>query len=306
MFQNDPSLTLARMAEAVLLASLLATCQATSTFWHISDLHLDYLYAEGGDRSHWCHASNSSTTPGAGPAGDYRCDAPPPLVFSALEAMAKLEPLPDFIVWTGDSAPHWGAKDGLQPPDGSYIMNVTKRVFQRLDDLFPGVPVVPALGNHDSSPPDQFPVETEKDRSPAYYRELWKQGAFGDHIEEEGRETFQRCGFYTKVIDSFRFVVLNTNIYYGDDLAEGPDPCDQMDWFNSTLVRATEKVFVVAHVPPGVFERGGKEGFAINFDRPREYSNEINKRYVSIVTESSNAEKIVAHLYGHLHTDTFR
>ena len=152
---------LSRLLTPCLLATLLLNPCSAGTFWHLSDLHLDYQYVTGGNLSSWCHAplqTPSSQHPAAaGPDGDYNCDSPYSLVMSALQAMVRLQPRPDFIVWTGDSAPHWSSP---HPPDQEYIFNVTKAVFSRLDQLFPGVPVVPALGNHDSSPPDQFPVST--------------------------------------------------------------------------------------------------------------------------------------------------
>ena len=130
-------------------------------------------------------------------------------------------------------------------------------------------------------------------------------------FKEDGRETFQRCGFYSKVLRlseaDLRMIVLNTNIYYSDNFTDGPDPCGQLDWLNTTLVDAVEPVFIVAHVPPGGFERGhGEEGMKINFNSPKEHAHDINQRYVQILTEQKNAKKIQGQLYGHLHTDTFR
>jgi len=281
------------------------TCLAGS-FWHISDLHLDWRYAAGGDRSAFCHAAaDGSVDASVGPAGDYSCDAPFALVMSGLEAMAAIQSTPDFIVWTGDSAPHTRDPE----PDLKEIANVTKLVFQQLDKLFPNVPIVAALGNHDASPPDMFPMPENK--TAEYYVSLWRQGAFGDHIAEEGRETFQLCGYYTKVValatSSVRFIVLNTNIYYGDEYTLGADPCGQLQWLNDTLAAATEPVYVVTHVPPGGFERGHYgDDMKINFNRPNDTYHEINKVLVQLLSDPGNAAKIQGQLYGHLHTDTFR
>jgi len=285
-------------------------------FWHISDLHLDYQYVKGGNMSNWCHKGGTTDTPTintniVGPAGNYHCDSPADLVESALLAMKRFSPNPDFIVWTGDSAPHW--RDPT--PDEEYILNVTKHVFIRLDKLFPNVSIIPALGNHDAAPPDQFPQYDPADAGkakPEYYLKLWQGGAFGDHIDTEAREDFQKCGFYSKVVTpanssmKLKFLVLNTNIYYHDNLTTGADPCGQLDWLKNTLESADmkkEKVFIVAHVPPGSFERNPGSP---NFNSPASHSTDINKKYVQIMTDPSYAAKISAHLYGHLHTDTFR
>ena len=279
-------------------------------FWHISDLHLDYEYEAGGDITAFCHHTNNSYDQSVGPAGNYSCDSPLLLVESALQAMARHEDSPDFIVWTGDSAPHWREP---QPPGEKYITNVTKFVFSKLDQMFPGVPVVPALGNHDMSPPDQFPISVLNDSHPQYYQTLWSDGAFGEHINtSQSEETFLKCGYYSKTILlsglKMTFLVLNTNIYYSDFMndADDEDPCGQLSWLERSLKEAdndTEKVFIVAHVPPGSFERSpGK----LNFNTPNNTFEEINKKYMEIVTRPGLSRKISAHLYGHLHTDTFR
>jgi hypothetical protein len=52
--------------------------------------------------------SRSNTTdPGVGEWGHYGCDAPEVLVLATLAAMQRIEPNPDFILWTGDSGPHY-------------------------------------------------------------------------------------------------------------------------------------------------------------------------------------------------------
>ena len=324
---DEPPVTAVTMTQSrhmltALLGTLLLVISDVDggSFWHISDLHLDYKYVTGGNASDNCHPksdkTNSSDSDSAKDFGDYRCDSPQLLVESALSAMQTISnnSAPDFIVWTGDSSPHWysGPGQNSSTPDNAYIFNVTKLIFSRLDTMFPGVPVIPALGNHDSDPPDQFPIADVNDsKKPEYYDQLWSEGAFGDHIQgTASMQTFKQCGYYTKTVTTtenniWRFIVLNTNLYYHDDFSQGEDPCGQLSWMNETLrgAKDDEKVFIVAHVPPGSFERApGLE----NFNSPADFSANINKRYVDIVSDPVNAVKISAHLYGHLHTDTFR
>lgn len=290
-----------------LILVFVANCDG-GTFWHISDLHLDYFYTGGGNSSNFCHKISDGTDSDVKDTGDYNCDSPQILVESALKAMQLVEPNPEFIVWTGDSAPHWRDPE---PPSLPYISNVTKFVFTKLDQYFPNIPIVPALGNHDASPPDQFPITNTNDTH-EFYDNLWSDGAFGDHIDiHETNNTFYKCGYYTKTIKMgpsdkvWRFIVLNTNIYYSDEMTTGEDPCDQLQWMNQTLTNSSEdeSVFIVAHVPPGSFERDPGN---LNFNSPKQYAKDINKKYIQIVTDPVNSAKITAHLYGHLHTDTFR
>ena len=54
------------------------------TFWHFSDLHLEFSYTVGSNSSNLCHIPTSGDAPdneedgsGAGAAGAYGCDSPP-------------------------------------------------------------------------------------------------------------------------------------------------------------------------------------------------------------------------------------
>jgi hypothetical protein len=133
-------------------------------FWHISDLHINYSYVVGGNISDLCRkskdkAANVTGQELVGPAGNYHCDSPLVLAKSALDAMKKIHGDPDFILWMGDSTPHWNTPTSS---DMTYIINVTQTVFTELEHLFPGVPIIPVLGNHDVSPPNQFPISTTR------------------------------------------------------------------------------------------------------------------------------------------------
>jgi sphingomyelin phosphodiesterase acid-like 3 len=304
-----------------------SACQA-GKFWHISDLHLDYQYSVDGNATNLCHKSNTSSPESSsssinnvlGPAGDYRCDSPKVLVKSILQAMKRLEPYPDFIVWTGDN----GAHVYNPTPSLSEIVATQSMVFKELDSLFPNIPVIASLGNHDSDPPDSYPLQNataavEDDNTTAsQYYEYYHQGGFNKQLinDDQARETFLKCGYYFRTIQDskglkMRFLVLNTNVYYYNQAkVNGSDPCGQMAWMNQTFssLAQQEKVFIVAHVPPGSFERNPGISFF-------NYNNTVNdvkfgplleKKYVSLVVDPEVYEHIHAHLYGHAHTDSFR
>ena len=96
---------------AALLSVLIVEGEGGS-FWHISDLHLDYLYEKGGNVSNFCHqqtGGNNNVTSDSEVEewGNYRCDSPLLLVDSALLAMQTIQSQPQFIVWTGiDQSEH--------------------------------------------------------------------------------------------------------------------------------------------------------------------------------------------------------
>jgi len=318
---------------------LAAGCCQAGKFWHISDLHLDYEYDVQGNATNKCHknlnstssSSNSSSSADTvlGPAGDYRCDAPQVLVRSILQAMKNLEPNPDFIVWTGDNGPH-----NYNPtPSFVEIMRTQKMVFSELEKLFPGKPVIAALGNHDSDPPDSYPLlndtittaengdnstENENATTSSQYYKYYSQGGFDSQLlnNEAAKSTFLKCGYYYRTIQdseglTMRFLVLNTNVYYYNKaVIEGSDPCGQLAFMNQTFssLGPQEKLFIVAHVPPGSFERNPGTSFFNYNGTPNDikYGPELEKNYVSLVVDPEVYEHIHAHLYGHTHTDSFR
>jgi len=295
------------------LCLLLLVPSQAYKFWQISDLHLDLNYDVDGDpsKNNWCH-KNISETSEKSPlldAGNYNCDAPLLLIKSLLKAMHELEPNPDFIIWTGDNAPHAANPEA----DYHYITNVTSWVFREIHALFgEEVTVIPALGNHDAYPADSYiDAQNATEEEVTQYKMYWNQGGFGKHIDgDENEKSFKRCGYYTKNIKlegvDLKFVVLNTNIYYNNpNVAKVSDPCDQLDWLKKTLEEAgdSEKVYLMAHVPPGTFELNPNSSF---FNSPASHAVEIEKNYVSIVSDPNLYMKIQAHFYGHAHTDTFR
>jgi len=260
-------------------------------FWHFSDLHIEFLYTVGSNASNLCQGPASGDVQdaedgsGVGAAGAYGCDSPPVLALSSLEAMSRLQPNVSLILWTGDSGPHRRASN----PGQEYIAQATSLVFSRLSQLFPRVPVVAALGNHDISPPNQWPV------GGPVYASLWGPGGYSGHISSGQRDSFLHCGFYSTTAAGLNFLVLNTNIYRKDKQVEGDDPCGQLRWLEAELVEAEQresKVYIVGHIPPS------------SWSTPRDTVEEIRARFLGLLIRFSNV--VVAQMYGHKHTDAFR
>ncbi len=221
--------------------------------------------------------------------------------------MHQIKPNPDVIVWTGDSSPHW--KEG---PDFDYIFSNFRNISGLLQRYFDGVPIIPALGNHDSYPPDDYPDPT-KDKSGNYtdfYSKYLTEGGLDSLIKDPAaQDQFKNCGFYSvkPINDSnARFIVLNTNLYYSNHIlpeGDNEDPCDQVDWLKTQLQEADEddEIFVMAHVPPGFHER--------NISRPMfnvDGGDDIAGRFAEIFRDPRLAKNVVAQFYGHTHTDSFR
>ena len=138
-------------------------------FIQVSDFHYDELYSQGSPTNNSCHfdgryGSGSDSTE-AGRMGDFQCDSPKQLVKSAIQAMHKVLPDPDFILWTGDNSPH----------DGAGARNVTRNlkfISKWIYQVFGSrVKVIPVLGNHDSDPKDTFEdMKVDKKKARQQYR----------------------------------------------------------------------------------------------------------------------------------------
>ena len=72
--------------------------------------------------------------------------------------MAEIKPNPNFILWTGDSSPHWYKS----PPNWTYIYEAENFVAGQIRKYFPDTPIIPILGNHDAFLPDNFPTNDYK------------------------------------------------------------------------------------------------------------------------------------------------
>jgi len=79
---------------------------------HISDPHVDYMYAPGSDafcNDYLCCRAKEGfpTEPErqAGVWGSYQCDLPPATLVLMFKYIAE-EVKPDVLIWTGDNSPH--------------------------------------------------------------------------------------------------------------------------------------------------------------------------------------------------------
>jgi sphingomyelin phosphodiesterase len=101
-----------------------------------------------------CRAPNpAATRRAAGPFGDFNCDAPRQLLEDLYTYAARstgLFPI-DYVLWTGDIPPH----DVWESSRSGYTALMEDQA-QMLAATFPNARVLPAIGNHESVPVDQF------------------------------------------------------------------------------------------------------------------------------------------------------
>jgi len=92
-----------------------------------------------------CRPDDGPTKRPAAFWGDYNCDLNENMFVSFFEFVSKMQPQPNAIVYTGDSAPHniWAQSVNGQIQRNSDIANL----FQT---YLPNIPLFPSLGNHES------------------------------------------------------------------------------------------------------------------------------------------------------------
>ncbi|KAF2359321.1 Calcineurin-like phosphoesterase domain ApaH type [Trinorchestia longiramus] len=271
----------------------------TGKFWQLTDVHWDFQYSVDGNPRKMCHAApqvsdtRTSNQAGNGHYGNYLCDAPWPLVRAGLDAMVKIEDKPDFILWTGDIGPH------VSDPRPSFevIFRALSNVTHELLARFPApVTILPVLGNHDAFPQDDFP-----NCPSSFFERYLTEGGWDSVLTVQQQDSFKRGGYYSyDAPASVKVIVLNTNMYYfGNELGTSdPDPCGQFSWLLTEMDSAQQqhaKVMLVGHAPPGFFER---------FPIIPSFNFTYNEHYMDLV--EYRAPLIHSHVYGHLHTDSFR
>ena len=133
-----------------------------SKILHLSDLHVHLNYSVGAasqcDYPICCmnHLDQVSDDEGAGYWGDYSCDLPPWTLDETLSHIRTNHPDLDMIILTGDLPAHdvW-----LQ--NQNYNLENIAVVASSLRKYFPHIPVLPAVGNHESYPVNMFPGRYE-------------------------------------------------------------------------------------------------------------------------------------------------
>ncbi|KAG0714622.1 Acid sphingomyelinase-like phosphodiesterase 3b [Chionoecetes opilio] len=266
--------------------------QYQGKFWQITDIHWDLRYDEEGNPTKMCHTGYDADGHNS-MWGNYNCDSPWPLVKSAIQAMVEVEAQPDFVLWTGDNAPH--SEDPM--PDFSVIFKTLSNLTVELRTAFhASIPVLPVLGNHDAYPKDDYPVAGEE-----FYGKYLHQGGWATLLPAEAQQEFVQGGYYSyKMASGVMVLVVNTNLYYAANTlgVDVPDPCGQFAWLRSRLQSARDqqfKVIITAHAPPGYFERMVLVPF---------FNASYNDAYVDLLNDFG--EVILVQIYGHEHTDSFK
>eukprot|EP00128_Syssomonas_multiformis_P007149 Colp12_sorted_trinity150504_noHs@27357 len=280
---------------ALLDARPIKPTTANGYFWHLTDVHINPHYKVGVPTSGNCRNESkfrlySDTL--SQRFGSYQCDIPQVLLDSAFHHMATEGPQPDFIIWTGDDPTHCGSPPSICELTKDEVIQSVTIISDLIKEFFPGVPIIPSLGNHDTDPESQLSVGDN------WVLRLLSQ-LWSPWLDEKQLATFSKWGYYAaEPVPNLVIVALNTVYWYSSNkLTFGKDPGGQFAWLEALLEDARvagKSVVLTGHIPPGADERNS----AI------QYTKEHNEQILKIISRYGD---VISHqIYGHLHTDTFR
>uniref|UniRef100_A0A2P2I9G1 Sphingomyelin phosphodiesterase-like n=2 Tax=Hirondellea gigas TaxID=1518452 RepID=A0A2P2I9G1_9CRUS len=283
----------------VLVVPDIPTDGPTIKVLHLADTHYDPEYLPGGNANcpelvFCCRAESGEVlhpNDAAGYWGDYRfCDSPRWTLESIYTHIQEQHPDISFIIWTGDLMPHnvWNTSR-----EGN--LKIIRDSVALVQEYFPGIPVFPAIGNHEAHPVNGYPqpyIDNEFDISWLYdeIADIWQTWLPANVAER----IMYSASYVTEVFQNLRIISLNTNYCYSSNwwlLYDSNDPGEELYWLAQELQRAEDDgvfVYIISHIPTG--------------DPNCQYSwshqhNKIIARY----------EGVIAGLfYGHTHKDHFQ
>lgn len=294
---------------ALLLGCLVAWISAESsddigTFFHLTDLHFDPEYRPGADpHNSRCTKILPNATREAAVVGDYECDTPTFMLESALGFMRSIDPKPDFIVNTGDAAPHYEGLVYFEEYTEAMKVESNRLSNEIIARYFPAEQtiVVPVIGNHDVYP-TEFLAPPDVPSGAQMLRDLvstWKRFRLSD----DAFSTALKGGYYSVSVDKgLRIITLNTqycsfwNLW--TDIFRNVDIAGQLEWLNATLAKSRlmgEKVYIAAHFAPGPLL------LPMAVIRSTEFTDFCEKRLDVLFQEYSDI--LEGGFFGHEHVD---
>jgi len=267
---------------------------------HFSDTHYDPLYSPGSlvncKHPRCCRSTYPEPPPPnasyagywGNTAGGPGCDPPLWTMEAAFAAAAQHKP--DILYFTGDIPPHdvWAQSEA---GNVRRIRNTTDIFRQH----FPYIPIVYAMGNHESAPVNSFAV-------PAVYgdgfsmdylygplQDIWTAAG----VPDSQREAIGRGGFYQwSPFSGMRVVAINSIFGIGEDwwmLIDDVDPTGQLAWLVDVLTDAEnvgDKVHLLHHHDSG------------------KMLHSFSRNYNNILTRFENT--VVGIFVGHTHWDELK
>ena len=115
----------------------------------------------------------------------------------------------DYIIWTGDLPAH-----DIWNQTREENLDIIKKTVLQMLQKFPGVPIFPALGNHESVPVNSFPLVSMKNISKNSISWLYDDLAkhWSNWLPQSTQKTIKSAAYYSALVrPGFRIISLNMN-----------------------------------------------------------------------------------------------
>ena len=217
----------------------------------VTDAHYDLYYKEGAAvdcNKPLCCRDPPSPTSFSKKARKFgypgKCDINEHVFRSFLDAAEQAHP--DFIVWTGDNAPH-----DIWMGSQQHVFESTKVLRDMLNEKFQHkIPIYPILGNHEKYPNDEYGKE-EKELL-AGMADLYKE-----YLDEEAYKQFKETGYYSMMHpnSNLRIIALNCmecDTFNFNLISDQTGTQKMFMWLENELLKAEkngEFVYILDHIP---------------------------------------------------------
>ena len=269
----------------------------------LSDTHIDVMYEEGMDAvcgEPLCCRPDSLRLKKRGRSikqsdlsgfwGDYReCDIPLRTLEALLVDIKRQHPKIDAVLWTGDIPAHdvWNQTQSKQK-------ELIRSVSSLLDKFFEGIPILPALGNHESAPVNSFPRPEVKGKHSISWlyddlQDIWSKWLPSGTIDHIKKGAY----YSTYLKKGLKVISINTNYCNNQNwwlLMNTTDPADELTWMINELQASelnNERVMIIGHIPPGY----------------NDCLQVWSRNYYRIINRFEDT--ILGQFFGHTHQDEF-
>lgn len=300
--------------------SVIARSEGQGLFGVLSDIHFDPFYdpslvdkLAASAPSDWdsIFATSSITAPSS--AGN---DTNYPLFSSALDSIARYEPLFDYLLVPGDLLSHdfqqnydMYASDKSETAYKNFVIKTTQYITSSLKSRFPDIPIITTLGNNDSFCGDYM---IEPAAGYLYDTATTMAGLTGNQVEFA---SYRELGVYLTPhpkTPRHYFVVLDNvffSIKYNNSCGQSsPDPSQALLlWLKATLYRLQREnatATLILHVPSGINAYSSTNSCG-GWGSPTPYlTSSVDQIFLSIIKQYS--EQVTVIFTGHSHMDDYR
>ncbi|MFI5138083.1 MAG: metallophosphoesterase [Sphingobacteriales bacterium] len=257
----------------------------------VSDIHFDPLFGshkdtllrrklQGASFDEWKKLFESSDPQMIINASLLYQDANYGVLKSALDNMKRRLPHPAFIIIGGDFIWH-----GAKPADSVLKKKCIRFIARLFKEYFPGVTIVPAMGNNDTYGQDYALQDATFLND---FAEAWSA-----NLPKASADELKKQGYYTTETGNLKIMVYNSALLNAG--TNYPQAATMLNWLQSNLAEAkTKNVWLLTHIPPGTNVYNNS-----NFWNPGYTQTFIN-------TVVKYAPKVKLSIAAHTHFNDFR